>query len=275
MKTSIEHSGEYRLANYRSHSLDNFCPMLKGYLHEGMNILDVGCGPGSVTANIAQIVGPEGSVTGIDQEKKSLEEAEALSKQLGISNVTFIEGDAYDITFEDDRFDLVFSSAVFEYLRDPVRALQEKSRVTKPGGFVIVRAGDFGTFTLYPPCPSVMQILNLNLKNSTQSDERYFNGYIGRQLYDVFRQSDLNEISIEAFVPPLSCNYPGSEYFEWRKERSQGWFDPERTRSSEFYQSGIIDDKDIEKARDEMQRWHEHPGAFFMVTSIFATGRVT
>ena len=65
MKTRIEHAGESRLANYRTHSLDNFCPMLKDYIHKGMNVLDVGCGPGSVTANIAQIIGSEGTIVGI------------------------------------------------------------------------------------------------------------------------------------------------------------------------------------------------------------------
>lgn len=274
MKTSIKHANEMRLSNYRTHSLDNFCPMLKKYIREGMNVLDVGCGPGSVTANIAQIIGQEGTIVGIDQEAESLDEAGALCSQLGLTNVTFMKGDAYEIPFEADRFDLVFSSAVFEYLKDPVKALRQKLKVTKPGGIVAVRAGDFGTFTLYPSCPSVIKILHANLQSSLQSDDRYFNGYVGRELYDIFRQSDLEDIGIEAFVPPLSCNYPGSEYFAWRQERSEGWFSPERTQSSDFYQSGLVNDEDIESASKEMQRWLDHPAAFFMMTSVFATGRV-
>ena len=71
MASKRNHSGNTAIENYKSHSLDNFCPPLRKYLRDGIDVLDIGCGPGSVTVNVAEAIG-SGMVTGIDPEDKSL-----------------------------------------------------------------------------------------------------------------------------------------------------------------------------------------------------------
>ena len=112
------------------------------------------------------------------------------------------------------------------------------------------------------------------MEYNKKSEDRYFNGYFGREVFDVFRKAGLADVIVEAFVPPLSCNYPGSEYFEWRRMMNKSWFDPERRRSSPAYEDGAIDDKTIERAKKEIEIWCEHPGVFFMITSVLAAGSV-
>jgi ubiquinone/menaquinone biosynthesis C-methylase UbiE len=103
------------------------------YLRPGMRVLDCGCGPGSITLGLAQIIG-DGSVVGIDIDQRRIDEANARATQQGITNVTFQVADIYALPFADGEFDLAFEHSVFQHLaqRDP--AAREILRVLKPGG---------------------------------------------------------------------------------------------------------------------------------------------
>ena len=273
MNAARSHSTESVLRNYRSHSLENFCPPLANYLRNGLSVIDVGCGPGTVTVNIAKMIG-DGKVTGIDLEENSIAEAGALAASVGVDNAEFVVGDAYSIPFANDTFDFAFSSACFEYLQDPISAARELVRVTKPGGTVVVRAGDFGSMILYPQCPTQMELIGLHLKDSTDSADRYFNAYFGRELFHVLSQSDLLEIEMVPFVPPLSCNYPGTEYFEWRRHMTGNWLDPDAWRKRRLFEDGEVTEETLNRARRELDNWLNHPGSFFMVASMMGIGRV-
>ncbi len=86
-------------------------PYLEGRLQPGMNVLDCGCGPGTLTLGLAQAVEPD-HATGIDIEPSMVDTAIGLAEERGVSNVEFRVDDITDLSFADDRFDLVFTSAV-------------------------------------------------------------------------------------------------------------------------------------------------------------------
>ncbi|KAL4912762.1 S-adenosyl-L-methionine-dependent methyltransferase [Aspergillus aurantiobrunneus] len=119
----------------------NSAPHLLAHLKPGMRILDVGCGPGSITTDLAQLV-PTGHVTGIEYVPDPLDEARALAASRGVTNVDFREGDIHALDFADGSFDVVHAHQVLQHIRDPVLALREMRRVVKDGGVVSVRESD-------------------------------------------------------------------------------------------------------------------------------------
>jgi len=110
-------------------------------------VLDVGCGPGTITADLASLV-PEGSVLGVDAEPGVV--AQARSDASGIPNLAFQVGDVYRLGFDDGRFDVVHAHQVLQHLSDPVAALGEMRRVCRPGGVIGCRDADYGAMFWYP-----------------------------------------------------------------------------------------------------------------------------
>ena len=123
-------------------------------LKPGMMLLDVGCGPGSITVDLAERVAP-GQVIGLDRSDDVLTQAAELAALRGIENATFVSGNIYDLEFDDDTFDVVHAHQVLQHLTDPVAALYEMRRVVKPGGIVAVRDADFHGMSWYPELPEL------------------------------------------------------------------------------------------------------------------------
>jgi ubiquinone/menaquinone biosynthesis C-methylase UbiE len=115
-----------------------------------MHILDVGCGPGTITADLAKVV-PEGHVIGIERSAEDvLQNARDEAAAQGITNVTYSIGDVLSLSFPDNSFDIVHAHQVLQHVSDPVLALKEMVRVAKPGGIVAARDTDFSAMTWYP-----------------------------------------------------------------------------------------------------------------------------
>jgi ubiquinone/menaquinone biosynthesis C-methylase UbiE len=101
-------------------------------LRSGMRLLDCGCGPGSITWDLAALVAP-GEVIGIDLADAQLAAARRLAARRGLSNTRFETGDVYALPFPDASFDAAFASHVLQHLREPLKAMKEMRRVLKPG----------------------------------------------------------------------------------------------------------------------------------------------
>lgn len=137
----------------RSHiwrSAENSAAYLLPHLQEGACLLDVGCGPGTITADLASCVAP-GQVVAIDNSDDVIEAARTTLFDRGASNVTVEKADVYNLPYSDECFDVVHAHQVLQHLTDPVRALVEMRRVCRTGGIVAVREGDYPAMTWYPP----------------------------------------------------------------------------------------------------------------------------
>ena len=138
------------LRSHRWRTVDNSAAYLAPPLTAGTSVLDLGCGPGTITADIGRRVAP-GRVLGIDAAAAVIEEARRDAG--GGLNVEFSVGDLYALEMDDHTFDVVHAHQVLQHLPDPVRALREMKRVCKPGGLVAARDGDYGAFRWYPTSP--------------------------------------------------------------------------------------------------------------------------
>lgn len=104
----------------------------------GNHILDVGCGPGDITAHIASIVGPSGNVVGIDPSKERI----ALANEIATPNLSFYVGRAEDLSqFASDSIDVVFVNSTFHWVENQATAIKEFARVLKSGGRVGISGG--------------------------------------------------------------------------------------------------------------------------------------
>ena len=112
-------------------------------------ILDVGCGTGTITVDLASLV-PDGKVEGVDLAEKVLAQGRKLAESRNLSNVSFHAIDANALPFQDDHFDIVYCHQVLQHVQDPVKVLKEMRRVTRPGGIVAARDADYKSFAWYP-----------------------------------------------------------------------------------------------------------------------------
>ena len=109
-------------------------PFSLGRLERGARVLDLGSGAGTDSLVAAQMVGPEGSVVGIDMTPEMLAKARAAAAELGVRNVEFVEAEAESLPFADGSFDVIISNGVIDLIPDKDTVFVELSRVLAPGG---------------------------------------------------------------------------------------------------------------------------------------------
>jgi ubiquinone/menaquinone biosynthesis C-methylase UbiE len=137
------------VATHASRTVDSDAAFLLPFLRSTDKILDVGCGPGTITVGFAAHV-PQGFVTGLDISPDVLEQARSLDNLP--SNVSFMEGDLLKgLDMEDGQYDMVFNSQLFPHLNSKemkLTALREMRRVVRPGGILASR--DAAELTFLP-----------------------------------------------------------------------------------------------------------------------------
>ncbi|MGA7834677.1 MAG: methyltransferase domain-containing protein, partial [Acidimicrobiales bacterium] len=182
------------LRSHRWRTAENSAAFLLGHLTPGMALLDVGCGPGTITADFARRLG-EGSVTGIDLAEEVVALARELHPPSDGAELAFRTGDVYALEFEDASFDVVFAHQVLQHLGRPIDALKEMGRVLKPGGLLAVRDSDFGAFTWYPGDPALDRWLaiyhQLTRRNGAQADA-------GRNLKSWVLEAGWNDVVVSS-----------------------------------------------------------------------------
>lgn len=180
-------------------------------LEPNMTALEVGCGTGAVTRVMSEL-NSRSLAIGIDASLERIKDGKKLAETSSAS-ANFIQGNAVQLPFATGSFDFVWSRFLFEYLSQPINALEEMIRVTKPGGIVSVSDLDGQIEQFYPLSEFVATSLRKGLEILAQTG---FDTRIGRKLYSWFVHAGLNEIVVE--VAPYQAyagGIPDDQWLNW------------------------------------------------------------
>ncbi|MBR7832842.1 methyltransferase domain-containing protein [Actinospica durhamensis] len=227
----------------------NSCGYLLPHLRSGLTVLDVGCGPGTITADLAQLVAP-GRVVGLERAESVLSQATYYAGEKGVADrAQFVVGDVHSLDFPDDSFDVVHAHQVLQHVGDPVGALREMRRVTRPGGVVAARDSDYSAFFWNPRLPVLDEWLELYCAvaraNGGEPDA-------GRYLKSWARQAGFAEEQITASASMWCYNTPAER--EW-----WGGMWAERVTKSDFARmavdGGLATPEQLQRLADGWLQW--------------------
>jgi len=244
------------LRSHRWRTAENSAGYLLPHLPAGAEVLDVGCGPGTITAGLAALV-PAGRVVGMDAAGDVLGEARAEAERRGLSNVSFEVGDVYGLAFADDSFDVVHAHQVLQHLSDPVAALIEMRRVCRDGGIVAARDGDYGGMLWFPADPGLAewQLLYRRVARVIGGEPD-----AGRRLLSWARAAGFDEVQASA----SAWCYAGAQDRSW-----WGALWAERLTASSFGERGIehglATREDLGRLAGAWLRWAASDDGWFMI----------
>ena len=242
------------LRSHKWRTVDNSAAYLAPRLTYGISVLDLGCGPGTITADIGRRVAP-GRVLGIDVSADVIEEARRDAG--GGPNVEFSVGDLYALDIDDDTFDVVHAHQVLQHLADPVGALRQMKRVCKPGGLVAARDSDYGAFRWYPDEPTIDRWLALYRKvarrNSGEPDA-------GRFLLAWAHSAGFDDVlagaSVWCFATPDDRAWWGGLWADRMTDSAIG---------RQAVTEGLVTEKELREIAEGWRRWATNPDAWYAV----------
>lgn len=234
----------------------NSAAYLIGELRPGMRVLDVGCGPGTITADLAELV-PNGGVTAVDAEPGILARARAVASERGLDNIEFAVGDAGALAFADGAFDVVHAHQVLQHVADPVAVLREMRRVCRPGGLVAARDADYAAMTWHPALPALDEWLTTYRRVARAAGGE---PDAGRRLLGWARRAGLDDVRPGAGV---WCYAAAEERAWW----SESW--AERTTRSSYARlavgGGHATADGLERIAAGWREWGRDEDAWFAV----------
>jgi SAM-dependent methyltransferase len=244
------------LRSHRWRTAANSAAYLLPELKPGLDLLDVGCGPGNITIDLAARVSP-GRTVGIDAAAEIIDAARASAKEEGAAGVEFEVADVYDLPFDDGAFDVVHAHQVVQHLAEPVAALRQMRRVCREGGVVAVRDGDYEAMTWYPNNDGIARWLDMYRAvaraNHGEPDA-------GRRLLHWAHEAGFSEVRASA----SAWCYATPDEREW-----WGGLWADRVMVSglgdQAVERGLATRADLEAMADSWRQWAADPDGWFAV----------
>ncbi len=244
------------LRSHRWRTAENSAAYLLPELAPGLDVLDVGAGPGTITLDLAARVAP-GRVRGVDASADVVAQADADRVASGAENVEFAIDDAYSLSSPDDAWDVVHAHQVLQHLGRPVDALREFRRVVRPGGVVAARDVDYEGVIWWPLLPGLAEWLEVYLAahRATSGEPA-----AGRRLKAWVHEAGFDDVRSTASV----------WLFETPEDRAWwGGMWADRALHSAFAETvvgrGIADRAALERISAAWREWAEHPDGWVLL----------
>jgi ubiquinone/menaquinone biosynthesis C-methylase UbiE len=242
---------------WRSHqwrTARNSAAYLLPHLRPGDVLLDVGCGTGTITADLADAVSP-GRVSAVDSSPEAIGEARRRLRRR--DNVDLAVADVYELDFADGSFDVVHAHQVLQHLADPVGALAQMRRVCRSSGLVAVRDADYAAMTWYPREPALDDWLALYRRvaqaNGGEPDA-------GRHLLSWARAAGFRDITATAAT---WCFATGADRRWWGETWAARMVDSAIGKRA--VEEGYATEADLRRIGDGWLRWAERDDGWFAV----------
>ena len=228
-------------------------------LRPGMRLLDIGCGPGTITTGLARAVAP-GEVVGLDVGAAVLDEARAHLATTRLDNVRFEEGSVYALPSSNAAFDVVHAHQVLQHLTRPADAAREAFRVLRPGGILAVRECDYATMTHWPHFEGIDRWLAVYHAvaacNGAEPDA-------GRRLPSWLRAGGFEEIVVTSTTMVYSTP---AEVQNWGESWAQRIL--ESSVATQAVEYGVAARADLEAISAAWRTWAHDADAFFMFVNV-------
>lgn len=245
--------GEEILETLRRYRAQTHAAHLLPHLRPGLKVLDVGCGPGTISVGLAEAVTP-GELHGVDMEESQIALARMFAHEGGHSNAVFHLGDATALAFEDGIFDVVHCHNVLMHIPDTAAALGEVKRVLKTGGIISCREMICESSFTHPDLGIMKQSWEMFQDLLTADDGH---PQMGKEVYGHLLKSGFSD-------PRVSCSwdtYSTPDEVEFIYNFTNRWFlSPEVTEAAIKYGAGTA--RLAEAIRVGYDRWRYIPGAF-------------
>jgi ubiquinone/menaquinone biosynthesis C-methylase UbiE len=248
------------IASHEVRTIESDAAFLVPYIQSHHRILDLGCGPGTITLGFIPLV-PSGEVIGVDYSADIVERASVLAKSRGLSDkVTFVQGNLLErIPFEDASFDIIFASQVFGHLQpsgNAIKGLRECRRLLKTGGILALRDGAVMQF--HPYGDELDRVFTKNFLRGTGAGRwggPQFRGWLRGAGFDV-------EDEEKTKIGGGSTVHSSRKSCEWRCETLTGRL----AKGEKFRESWLkagISEEECDEAIEWLRKWAESDDAFY------------
>ena len=249
------HGAAVLSAHARRSAADSAAHLLP-HLSAGMDLLDVGCGPATITADLAECVAP-GRVVALDAAADALEAARATLSERGLSEQVELScGDVMALPFEDGSFDVVHAHQVLQHLADPVGALVEMRRLTRSGGIVAVRDAVYSAMAWFPDPEGMEQWRSVYMTtartNGGEPDA-------GSRLLSWARAAGFTDVTASASTWCYATPADRAWQSETWAQRCLTSFGPQAV------ELGLADSADLETMAEAWRQWGGSEDAWFVV----------
>jgi len=235
---------------------DRFAAQLLPHLQPGMRLLDCGCGPGSITVGLANVVAP-GEVVGVDMEPSQAELAARHAAQVGATNVRFQPADAAALPFPDESFDAVHAHALIMHVPDPSAVFREMWRVLKSGGVIGVSDTIIDGWYATGPDEGLLAETFALLQKATRTYGGDWNR--GKYLGPLLRAAGFERVETGAlYRSPAPDGEPRSNGM-----LMAGMIDQTRMGSL-IVEAGLVSREHLDRIVAAWRRLGDHPDGFFL-----------
>ncbi len=231
------------------HGPDSEAFLQRAGLKAGLRVADIGCGVGILACWLAEQVGPEGEVIGVDISAGQVAVAQQTAQAAGLKNIRFVNAGAYATGLERESFDLVYSRFMLMHIQRPADAIAEMRALLKPGGILAIEDGDFSSPFSYPPSAVFDRCFELYRQSGARHGADFF---VGRKLYRLAREAGFTDAQA-ALVQPAYTRGDAKRLPEWTLAES----------APVLIEAGLATQAEIDALVQEMQAWAADENTLF------------